>query len=233
MASNLEDLSPVSVCGETLPHPLLFGNIPMIHDFLEQVLADWLRAVEPYQRQVDRAQKGDQQTIAAATALFELHHTWLKCLFSYAFFFRAADEAYEEFYAGLNKANSSPQLQLGHGKPPKKSSFVKKIVRIRNVSIAHTPSAKELSSSIDAHAAKLWGPGRLGWNSQKVPDLEKITFRSGTLRWRHADGTVEEAQDLEVEGLKATHHDHCLPYLEQFDKMCCDYLKKLQSATKT
>ena len=144
LASNLEDLSPVRVCGETLPHPLLFGNIPMIHDFLEQVLADWLRAVEPYQRQVDRAQKGDQQTIAAATALLELHHTWLKCLFSYAFFFRAADEAYEEFYAGLNKANLQP-FALGHAA----LCLLRK--RIRNVSIAHTPVRGRV------HAAQLWG----------------------------------------------------------------------------
>ena len=49
MASELTNLSPITVGGEDLPTPQLFYNIPMLYRVLEEVVEDWMRAVEPYQ----------------------------------------------------------------------------------------------------------------------------------------------------------------------------------------
>ena len=53
MASGLSKLSSMTVCGEILPYPNLYNNIPLLHRFLEEALEDWLRAVEPYQVKLD------------------------------------------------------------------------------------------------------------------------------------------------------------------------------------
>ena len=110
MTSELPNLSPITVCGKVLPSPQLFQNIPMLHGILEEVLEDWLRAVEPFQRQVDSAQ-GDWAKLSAASSGFtELQPSLLKSLFSYAFFFVAVDRAYASFYEGLNQANNFQAL---------------------------------------------------------------------------------------------------------------------------
>ena len=60
LSSELANLSPVTVCGEVLPPPQLFRNIPMLHWILQEVLEDWLRAVKPCQMRVDNV--GDNST---------------------------------------------------------------------------------------------------------------------------------------------------------------------------
>ena len=87
MASTLANLSPITVCGKVLPTPQLFQNIPMVHRMLEEVLEDWLRAVEPYQRQIDSAE-GDSAKLSAVfvrfsgvAALFVEEPLFLRLLF--------------------------------------------------------------------------------------------------------------------------------------------------------
>ncbi|MEK7682387.1 MAG: hypothetical protein AAB369_06105, partial [Chloroflexota bacterium] len=69
MTSALANLPPVVVSGGVLPPPQLLANLPMLHRFLTEVVEDWLRAVKPYQEQIDRT-KGDLH--AALTAFMEL-----------------------------------------------------------------------------------------------------------------------------------------------------------------
>ena len=142
VTSNLANLSPIKVCGESLPTPHVFDNIPMLHRIMEEVLEDWLRVVEPYQDQIDTSSDEGSKTFAVTSGLMELQPFMLKCLFSYAFFFVAADNAYAYFYRELNRANNLLGLRLKHGKPPKKSSLVTKINTIRDIAIAHFPSEK-------------------------------------------------------------------------------------------
>jgi len=228
LASELNDLSPITVCGEVLPPPQLFQNIPMLHWILQEVLEDWLRAVKPYQMQVDSVEGYAAKEWAVGPGFMELQPALLKSLFSYAFFFTAADNAYENFYRDLNQANRLSGLHLKHGKSPTKSSFVKKIIVIRDIAIAHIPSSK--ANPIDTFAAMSWQPMALSWSLKGSPDLEKLTFGPGRFRSTDDSGHTTQSQDLEVPGVKTAHYGHCLPYLEYYDEVCCEYLQSIQTA---
>ena len=230
MASGLTNQETITVGNETFPTPLLLGNISLLHRILEEVLEDWLRAVEPYQRQVDDADDDSAMMMAGATGFWELQPLLLKCLFSYAFFFVAADNAYGHLYAALNRANKNSGLNVQHDKPPRDTPFIEKIRLIRNNAIAHFPGrpSKKLSR-LDAFAAMSWQPMSLGWSTGSRPDLEKLTFGAGHFGATDASGQRVESKDLEVPGVRVA-HKHCLLYLEQYDKMCCDYLQALLAA---
>ena len=201
MASEITNLSPITVCGKVLPTPHLFGNIPMLHVILEEVLKDWLRSVEPYQRSVDSADTNSDMAMNAAVSLgfMELQPLLLKSLFSYAFFFVSADDAYAYFYRELNLANRLSGLNLKHGNPPRKSPFVKKIGTIRDIAIAHFPSKK--AEPIDAYAAMSWQPMSLSEDREGHFDLERLTFGPGLFRGKDTTGQSVQSQDLEVPGI--------------------------------
>ena len=232
MASGLSDMSPIMVRGENLPSPLLFGNIPMLHDILGEVLEDWLHAVEPYQKQIDAAVSESETLQAITTGFMELQTSFLKSLFSYALFFVAADNAYDYFYKELDRANHLSGLNLKHRKRPKPTPFIRKIQRIRNLSIAHFPSEKAIKKgrAIDAFAGASWQPMALSSDLGRRPDLEKLTFGPGTFRGTDVSGQTTQSQDFEVPGVKTAHDEHCLPYLEHYDEVCCEYLDALQVA---
>lgn len=228
MASRLTSPSSITICGENIPPPQLFQNIPMLHCILEQVVEDWLRAVEPYQRQIDNAETDSATLTAVLSGFEELQPSLLKCLFSYSFFFVAAVNAYRHFYRELNRANNLSGLRQKHRKPPKESSSIRKIRTIRDIAIAHFPSEKAIP--IDAFAAMSWQPMALSWSRGRRPDLEKLTFGPGHLRGRDSLGRSIQSQDLEVLGVKTAHYGHCLPYLEHYDEVCVGYLNTIQAA---
>ena len=230
MASGLKDLSPVTVGNSRLPTPQLLSNIPMLLLFLKEVVEDWKRAVKPYQKTVDDADGDSARLFAVGSGFMELQPQLLKCLFSYAFFFVATGNAYRQLYEDLNQANRISGLNLKHGKPPRDTPFVEKIRLIRNISIAHFPGTlSKKVSHLDAYAAMSWQPMSLGWSTGSRPDLEKLTFAPGRFRGTDASGQRVESKDLEVPGVRAAHAE-CLPYLNEYDKMCCDYLKALHAA---
>ena len=230
MAIALKNLSPIRVSGQDFPRPQLFRNIPMLHWILAEVLEDWLRAVRPYQEQVDSAEGESEKIWAVASAMDDLQAPFLKCIFSYAFFFVSADQAYLKFYRGLNCANRLSSLCIGHRKPPRETSWVCKIHRIRDISIAHFPSEK--ADPIDSFAGMTWTPMSLGWPSGSGVDLEKLTFAAGRFRGKNASGQSVQSQDLEIPGIRIL-HQHCLSYLEQYDQMCCEYLRGLHNGIGT
>ena len=226
MASGLASLSPITVCDKVLPTPPLFGNIPMIHLILEEVLEDWLRSVEPYQRRVDGADSDVTKKSAVVSGFMELQPAFLKSLFSYAFFFVAAENAYDYFFKELDRAKRLSGLKLEDRKRPEKTPFVRKVRRIRNIAIAHFPS--DQADPITAFAAMSWQPMSLAGSQEGGADLEKLTFVPGRFRGRDTQGRSMESKDLEVPGIKTAHYEHCLPYLEQYDEVCCEYLSALR-----
>jgi len=231
MTSGLTDLNSIAVGNGFLPTPQLLTNIPILHRILEEVFKDWLRAVEPYQRKVDEAEDDSATIISGVTGFAELQPLLLKCLFSYAFFFVAADNAYKHLYAELNQANKDLDLHLQHDKPPKDTPFLKKIRLIRNKAIAHFPGRpSEKWSSLDIFAAISWQPMGMSWRTGERPNLENVTFGPGHFSGTDDSGQKIKSQDLEVTGLRIAHSRHCLPYLDQYDRMCCDYLKALHAA---
>ena len=229
MTSKLANLLPVIVSGRTMPPPQVLQNIPTLHWILEQVVEDWLRAVEPYQAQIDKmGSNPDMSFNHSLDGFSELQAPFLKCLFSYAFFFVAADTAYKNLLKSLNRARDLSGLDLKSPNPPCQKPFVKKIRTIRNIAIAHIPSGD--TDSIDSFFAMGWNPMSLSSVSGGRTDLEKLTFAPGYLRGTDASGRDVRSQDLEVSGLKSPHYGDCLPYLESYDEICCDYLKELQAA---
>ena len=203
----------------------------MLHRILEEILEDWLRAVEPYQRQIDDADDNSAMHYAGLSGFVDLQPLLLKFLFSYAFFFVATDNAYEHLYAELNRANNVSGLNLKHDKPPTETPFVKKIRMIRNIAIAHFPAKPSKKvSALDAFAAMSWEPMSLSWSNGGRPDLEILTFAPGHFRGTDDSGQSICSQDLKVPGVRIAHYQHCLPYLNQYDKVCCDYLQALQAA---
>lgn len=81
MTSGLTNLSPLTITGETLPTPQLFNNIPMLHSILEEVVEDWMRAVDPYQKQVDAAGSDDAKIFAVISGIADLRLTCPRCLY--------------------------------------------------------------------------------------------------------------------------------------------------------
>lgn len=225
MASRLANLSPITVGGNVYPAPQLLQNIPMLHRILQLVLEDWLRAVEPYQREIDNATSESARLYAVSSGFEELQPSLLKNLFSYGFFFVSAGDAYKSLYSELNRANNLSGLRLRHDKAPRETSFVRKVRTVRNIAIALFPS--EAVDPIDAFAAMSWQPMALSWSNAERPDLEKLTFGPGRFRGRDATGGIVESQDLEVPGLKVMHYEHCLPYLHRYDELCSHYLQAL------
>ena len=230
MVSALTSLSPIPVCGKVLPTVQLFENIPMLHRILNEVFEDWRRAVAPYQKKIDSAEDDSAALHPIVSGFMDLQPVFLKCLFSYAFFFVAADQAYAHFYKELNQANHLSGLKRTHGKPPKKTPFVKKIQLIRDTSIAHFPSKKKVDS-ITACAAMSWTPMALSSAHGARPDIENLTFCPGQFRGIDASGQSTQSQDLEFSF--GTAHQHCLPYLDQYDEVCCKYLRDLHHAIGT
>lgn len=229
MTSKLANLSPVIVSGRTMPPPQVLQNIPTLHWILEQVVEDWLRAVEPYQAQIDKmGSNPDMSLTNILDGLSELQAPFLKCLFSYAFFFVAADTAYTNLLRRLNRARDLSGLNPESPCPRSREPFVKMIRTIRNIAIAHISSGD--TDSIDSFSAMTWNPMSLSSVSGGRPDLENLAFAPGYFRGTDASGRNVRSQDLEVSGLKTPHYGHCLPYLESYDEICCDYLKELQAA---
>ena len=185
-------------------------------------------AIWQHQSQIDSAVDDAERLNAVMSGLAGLKRPFLKNLFSYAFFFVAADQAYKHLYEELNRANRLSGLKVKHAKPPKKSSFVIKICAIRDISIAHFPS--EQAHPIDAFAAMSWEPMALSYSIGGRPDLEKLTFAPGRFHATDSSGRTIESQDLEVSGVKNAHYDHCLPYLECYDSVCYHYLNALHAA---
>ena len=198
----------------------------MLHRILAEVVGDWLRSVKPYQEQIDSAE-GGLAKYAELTAFKELQPALLKCLFSYAFFFVATDQAYKVVYKMLDRANNLAGFKVKHGKRPKATPVVKKTRSIRNWSIGHFPSNR--ADPIDAYAAMSWTPMTLSTSVGGRWDLEKLTFGGFRLHGTDASGRSRQSRDFAVQGLTNL-HAHCLPYLAQYDKVCAEYLCNLHDA---
>ena len=224
MTSRLKHQSPVriSVGSESAGGPAsqLLDNLPMLHVILESIVEDWHRAVSPYESRM--AEGGESSDYVAMTAFLQLQPAFLKSLFSYVFFFVAADRAYGELYAGLNRVNILPRVD--HGKPPVRSGLIERAQRIRDWSIAHFPSEK--ASSIDAEAAMSWTPMTISKPIDGTWNIRELTFGGFRISITDQAGNVTQSGDLEMQGLDSLHRE-CLAYLEAYDVMCADYLAAL------
>ncbi len=219
MASNLKSQSPITIDTRAIPQPELLENLPILHQFLEEILKDWHRAVEPYEARIEK--QAESAEYIRMIAFTELQPAFLKCLFSYVFFFDAANQAYKKLYANLN----TTKLRISHNKPPKETVLVKKAQLIRDTSIAHFPSDK--ASHIDSIAAMSWSPMTLSGQ-----DLRRLTFGGFKLSCIDKNGNATSSSDLEIQGLDDLHKE-CINYLEAFDTVCVDYMNNIRNTNHT
>lgn len=225
------DTSDGSEHGPRMPDPTLLANISSLWRFLELVVEDWKRHKAAFQEPIDRALNGEVLFYHRVNAFAEIQPYFLKCLFSYAMFFEVLDQAYEQLYAELNVLNHQVELNVQHAKPPRRSTFVEKVKRIRDWSIAHprsiAHSRSRHASAIDSLAGASWTP--MAWDAAEGQawDLEKLTF--GAFRWRSRDraGNVKaEAADFEIKGILEMDRQ-CTDYLQDFDAGCAEYLSAI------
>ena len=141
--------------------------------------------------------------------------------FFYVFFFVALERAYKRFYAGLDKLNRESFFRVTHDKKPTENSYIKKVRRVRNISIAHIDSDE--ANEIDAHAGMIWSPLMIKTKRGEKTNLDELTFQAGQFISRDASGNIiAQSFDLSIKGIPELHRE-CVDYLSQYDLVCSTY----------
>lgn len=233
MSSKLNDLGPVC-CTNTAddshsrtPTPLLFSNIPLFWEILELVAKDWQRDVTPFQATIDSASIENERLFHTVQAFSALQPPYFKSLFSYVTFFIALGNAYDQFYEQLSILNGKSFLRVKHDKPPKPTAYIRKVRRIRNLSIAHILSKQ--ASAANSAAAAMWQPMTLSWKTGEVCDLNRMSFGSMKFTMYDTAGKViDQADDFEIQGIPELAKE-CKGYLHAYDLVCANYLSEIQA----
>ena len=192
------------------------------------IVQDWQHEVTPLQAFIDSASDENESLVHALHAFSALQPLYFKCLFSYVMFFVSLEEGYARFYEQLNVLNRKPFLQVKHAKKPNPTAYIKKIRRIRNLSIAHMHSRR--ASSADSAAAAMWQPMTLGGTIGRTHDLNKMTFGAMQLTLRDSAGNaIDQAADFEVRGIPEMDR-LCKAYIDKYDRVCADYLSEIHSS---
>ena len=202
------------------------SNVAIVHEILAMIVEDWHRAVAPYETRIIDGR--ENPNFVMGHAFLELQPAFLKSLFSYVFFFVAADQAYQAVWKSLKRLNKIARVD--HGKSPRVSAVIEKARTIRDWSIAHFPSDR--ASPLDREAAMSWTPMTLSGPTNGDWNLKELTFGGFRLTYTDASGNVVQSRDLEVQGLDALHHS-CITYLEAYDSACADFLEALHRKAGT
>lgn len=207
-----------------MPSPNLLMNIPMMWDMLKMTVQDWEREVASLQERIDNSSSEDEETYFLTQAFINLQPYYLKCLFSYIMLFCSLEDAYDLLYQQINKLNKNPCFQIQHEKKPIANSYINKVRKIRNISIAHVGNPKKKYSKIDSLAAMSWLPMTLSKQADSSWDVEKLTFGSGKhIRNNESGSVLEESSDFEINGILEV-HSQCMKYIDKYDKVCADNL---------
>jgi hypothetical protein len=207
------------------PTPMLFSNIPLVWEILDQITQDWKREVTPFQKAVDDSTIESEKQWHVYQAFHDLQPCYLKCLFSYSMFFVALKKAYDLFYNELSALNRKPQFGIVCEEKPKPNAYIKKVWRIRDISISHIGSKS--SKKIDSLAAMMWQPLVLQKDIIGSWDLDKLTFGGMKLRGRDTTGNViSESADMEIGGIPELSAE-CSNYLDRYDQICAGYLSTM------
>lgn len=209
-----------------IPNPMLFANITLLWEILELVVKDWERAVIPIQGAIDNASSESEREFYFSQGFIALQPHYLKCLFSYAFFFVSLQHAYDRFHKEL-KDLSDPLLRVNHIPKPKTTPYIQKVEMIRNISIAHIDSKRK--KPIDVEAATMWQQMTIARKINELWDLNKMTFGEFRVIYRDRLGNiVDKSIDLEIKGIYEM-DIRCKEYLNRYDIVCVEYLTNIQA----
>jgi hypothetical protein len=211
-----------------IPSSSVVMNIPALWEILNQIVQDW-RSVASEYRLPASVNSDDHAMTFAMDAIERTKPRFIQCLFSYITFFFMLENGYHSVYSELNQLNRELGLKLQHDKPPKRTEFVNRLWRIRNVSIAHWADAGD-KDSVDSIAGRGWGlsfsasgADARSWNLEELQTLVS-RFR------RHDKGTgaTEISANLRTKPIPQM-HSLCSSYLGQFDSVCASYLGDIKS----
>jgi hypothetical protein len=211
-----------------IPDPSWFGNIRLLREFLGLVVRDWTREVVPYQNAVDSGATEDERLLRMAKAFLELQPYFLKCLFSYCVFFVSLQCAYEQFYSELNALNRETSLKVSHDSCPKTNEYIEKVRRIRNLSVAHPGSRREVNLA-NRSLSMQWQPMSLHKMFTESWDLNAMTFGGFQVTMRDALGNITgKSDDFKIVGILEM-DGQCSTYLDEYDRVCAAYLNAIMT----
>jgi len=189
-----------------IPRHLIQNNISLLNQFLEIVLDDWKQVSFPVQREIDEiGEKGSMFTGIEAFIKLEPH--FLKCLFSYAFFFVSLEKCYKSIYSDLINICKNPKYRINHPKLPKRSSDLDKLNLVRNWSIAHIGEANSKNKE-DIIGSMSWTPILLSKDNTSSFDYINIQFETLNVRIDPANGgIINTTSKLEIPDLLTLHNE--------------------------
>jgi hypothetical protein len=205
---------------------MLFANIPLLWEILELVVKDWEQAIIPMQSAIDTASSENEREFHFSQGFITLQPHYLKCLFSYAFFFVSLQLAYDQFYKELKDLSNS-FLQVKCIPKPKSTPYIQKVKTIRDKSIAHLDFGR--GKPIDVEAATMWQPMTFEKRASESWDLNKMTFGGLKVVSHDQQGNIiDQSCDLEIKGINEM-DKQCREYLNEYDRVCADYLTRIQA----
>lgn len=199
----------------TVPDGIVSQNISVLQEILNLTVQEWKSAATI--KKVLAKAKSDNERISLLGDLIEqLKPRLYHCVFSYIISFFMLENGYFYVYSELNELNRKLGLKLMHDKPPKRTKFLNNLWEIRNYSIAHWATA-ERKNLADSIAGRSWGMGfgvkthhqtkKGEWDLEfLVPGISKYPMQS-----------IPEM------------HDTCTQYLNEFDKVCYEYLNAIRT----
>lgn len=210
-----------------LPNPMLFSNIPLLWNIISMVVQDWERESTPFQETINKSTSEGERLFHVLQSFMKLQPYFLKCLFSYTLFFVSLENAYDLLYAELNALNRRLGIRVKHEKRPKPSQYIKKVKRIRDLSIAHMGSHKK-ASEVNVFSAMLWQP--LTWitDSSGPWHVNEITFGNGEIISRDSQGNLlGKSDDHKIQGISEM-NIYCMEYINEYDRICAEYFNNIK-----
>jgi len=213
-----------------VPRYHLYDNIEMIWGFLEDTVSECLKRSAPYQEKINSSFRVGNISYFDLEALHSLPRYYIKYLFTYVFFFGALTEVYEVFYDDLKNLNDElhkeHQLRIKLPKMPKKTPYIEKVKKIRNISITHVGKQNKKNPATSTVAAN-WKYVTIELPKNEPMDINKLCFFSCRIDCKDSDGKmVHTSEDLEIKGIHEL-HENCTKYLEEFDSVCAEILEKI------
>jgi hypothetical protein len=230
LSQALHEIKPIKITlpsGEIQDFPsyLLTSKLPYIKRFLELIMSDWLKESTPKQKQMDIASQKGEPIFELTESFMSLEPIFLKCLFSFAFFFTSIDTVYIGIHRMINWINSDPKRRIRLTKPPKKPLELEKLIKVRHWCIAHLGDVK--AAKIDTLSSLYWTPLAISKESSQSWDLNRMSFGTMKIRGKNADGTITESTDLELENIPKL-YEIASKYLSDFDQVCVDNIEELR-----
>lgn len=209
------------------PNPEYLDNVQIMYTILNLIWEDWEILTIKYRDEI-KNRSANEVAIIFADYYINNQEKYLKCLFSYVYFFWALVNVYEQVFANMNQFNKNNNLKVKHPRKPFVDKYIQKTRHIRDLSITHIGSKRV--DPINSLAAHAWRPLSASYRKDTIPDLEDIEFGSGKFSGMDNEGRrIEQSMDFRVKGLLET-KKRCQQHLEHYDFACVQYLSLLRKA---